>query len=243
MKDWKYNNEQWTHLPQHLRHLPLISKSDSAFGRSLQLTWASFLKEIFFRAYIRLKVKGSFQKIAKKHKRLLIISNHSSHLDAISIASAVPYNLQSRVYAAAAKDYFFSNPWISFFSKYCINAIPIDRKNKSGEAIKLCIRMLQKVEKVWMIVFPEGTRTPDGKIHPFKRGVSVFAERSNTPILFLYMENAYELWPKGAGFAKRGKLTVHLGPIIPPSPIEEIYAQYKAWVKKIDPKKKFADED
>lgn len=234
MKKWEYQNQQWTHLPSHIRHLPLISQNPSKFEQFIEWLWAFFLKRIFFRFYIKLQVKGSFRKIYEAHPKLIIISNHSSHLDAISIAAAIPLRYWHRQYSAAAKDYFFSNPWISYFSKHCIRAIPIDRKGRNGEAIRLCMRMLTDLEQIWMILFPEGTRTPDSYIHKFKRGVSVFAEKSNTPILFLYLENAHKLWPKGQGFAKPGKLTVHIGPVQEPADIEVIYKNYKDWVDTIE---------
>lgn len=234
MKKWQYENQQWTHLPSHLRHLPLISKNPSKFERFIEWLWAFFLKRIFFRYYIQLEVKGSFREIYEKYPKLIIISNHSSHLDAISIAAAIPLRYWHRQYSAAAKDYFFSNPWISYFSKHCIRAIPIDRKGRNGEAIRLCMRMLTELDQIWMILFPEGTRTPDGYIHKFKRGVSVFAQKSESPILFLYLENAHKLWPKGQGFAKRGKIIVHIGPVQPPAEIEEVFKNYKSWVETIE---------
>jgi len=234
MKEWKYENDQWAKLPPHLRHVPIHAANTSLSTRIVQWCWAFFLKRIFFRFYIRLKVKGSFRPAYEKHPRLLIISNHSSHLDAISIASAIPLRYWHRQYAAAAKDYFFSNAFKAYFSKHCIRAIPIDRKGKNGSAIKLCIRLLQELEQIWLILFPEGTRSTDGYIHRFKRGVSVFAQKTNTPILFLYLENAQNLWPKGAGFAKPGKLTVHVGEVQEPADIDTIYTNYKDWVNTIE---------
>ena len=137
---------------------------------------------------------------------------------------------------AAAKDYFFSNALFTFFSQHCLGAIPIDRKDKKGEAVELILTLLNQLERMWLIIFPEGTRTKDGKIQEFKRGISIFAERTNTPILFLYIDGNSKLWPKGAFFAKPGKLTIHIGPVQQPtSSIEEIYKNYLAWVKTIDP--------
>jgi 1-acyl-sn-glycerol-3-phosphate acyltransferase len=88
---------------------------------------------------------------------------------------------------------------------------------------------------MWLIIFPEGTRSKDGKINDFKRGVSIFSERTQTPILFLYLEGNLDLWPKGNFFAKPGKLVIHVGPVHPPGPIEEVFAGYKAWVDTIIP--------
>lgn len=230
-KQWDYDNAQWTQLPKHMSHLPLIEKDISLMSRALRSIWAFFLKAMFFRFYQRLKVHGDLAKVAKENPRLLVISNHTSHLDAVSIAAAVPYFQWFSLYSAAAKDYFFSNAWKSFFSKHFIGAIPIDRGGKKGEAIKLCLDMLNTLDKIWLVIFPEGTRSKDGKIKPFKRGVSLFAQKSNTSILFLYIDGAHRLFPKGALMPRPGVLKMYVGPVHPPAPIEEVNLAYKKWVE------------
>lgn len=236
MREWDYENEQWTKLPGHLRHLPLFTQHIDLGSRIVRFVWSIILKNWFYTFYIRLDVKGgSFAELYETQKKLIIISNHASHLDATSIAASIPRTRWMSLYMAAAKDYFFSNVLFTFFSQHCLGAIPIDRKDKKGEAIQLILTLLSQLDRMWLIIFPEGTRTKDGKIQEFKRGISIFAERTNTPILFLYIEGNSKLWPKGAPFAKPGKLTIHIGPVQPPDSIEEIYKNYTNWVKTIDP--------
>ncbi len=199
------------------------------------------LKGWFFKLYIRLKVIGDFEEIHRNYPKLIIISNHASHLDATSIAAAIPFKYWLDVYIAAAKDYFFSNALFTFFSKHCLGAIPIDRKERKGEALDLCINLLTNLENIWLIIFPEGTRSPDGYIQEFKRGVSVFSERTLTPLLFIYIDGSSRLWPRGRIFAKTGKLTLYVGPVHPPGPIELIYEHYRDWVMTINPQA-FDDE-
>lgn len=235
MKDWNYENDQWTKLPAYLKHLPLFTRHLDFMSIFIRYLWAIFLKYFFFVFYIRLKTIGDYHEIYKKHPRLILVSNHASHLDAISIAASIPMRFWTNIYIAAAKDYFFSNPIFTFFSQHCLGAIPIDRKDRKGEAIQLILSLLTTLSDIWLILFPEGTRSRDGKIHDFKRGVSVFSEKTATPILFLYLEGNGELWPKGAFFARPGKLTIHLGPIHQPAPIDEVYANYRSWVVSINP--------
>jgi len=235
MKEWNYDNDQWTKLPSHLKHLPLFTRNIDLFSIFVRGLWALLLKYIIFVFYIRLNTVGSYEEIYKKHPKLLIISNHASHLDAVSIAASIPIRYWIHLYIAAAKDYFFTNPLFTFFSQHCLGAIPIDRKDRKGEAIQLILNLLTNLNAIWLILFPEGTRSKDGKIHDFKRGVSLFAEKTQTPILFLYLEGNSELWPKGRLIPKPGKLTVHLGPVHPPAPIDLVYANYRAWVSTINP--------
>lgn len=236
MKDWKYENEQWTKLPTYLKHLPLFTRHIDLFSAFWRYVWSIFLKDIAFKFYIRLKVTGgSFAQIYKEHPRLIVISNHASHLDAVSVAASIPRRYWLDLYIAAAKDYFFTNPLFTFFSKHCLGAIPIDRKDRRGEAINLIIKLLNELPRMWLIIFPEGTRSKTGKIQEFKRGISIFAERTKTPILFLYLEGNADLWPKGNLLPKPGKLIIHVGPVHPPADIKTVYAAYKAWVMTINP--------
>lgn len=236
MKDWNYENEQWTKLPTYLKHLPLFTRHIDLFSAFMRYVWSIFLKDVAFNFYIRLKVKGgSFAEIHKTHPKLLVIANHCSHLDATSIAAAIPRRYWLDLYIAAAKDYFFTNPLFTFFSKHCLGAIPIDRKDRRGEAINLILKLLTELPRIWLIIFPEGTRSKDGKIQEFKRGISIFSERTKTPILFLYIEGNADLWPKGNLLPKPGKLVVHVGPVHPPGDIKTVYTAYKNWVLTINP--------
>ncbi|MCB0414989.1 MAG: 1-acyl-sn-glycerol-3-phosphate acyltransferase [Bdellovibrionales bacterium] len=233
MKNWNYENEQWVNLPGHLKHLPLFTRQFDFTSWIFRLLWAVFLK-ITFKVYIKMRVVGDFKKLYKENHRLLIISNHASHLDAVSIAAAIPFKFWLDLYIAAAKDYWFTNPVFTFFSKHCLGAIPIDRKDNKGEAVKLCVSILTNLDRVWMILFPEGKRSQDGYISRFKRGVSIFSEKTNTPILFLYLEGNDSLMPKGS-WPRPGKLIIHVGPVQPPAPIDEVDKNYRAWVETINP--------
>ncbi len=233
--NWNYDNEQWTQLPGHLKHLPLFTRHFDLTSWLFRSLWGFFLKGLAFRFWIRLEVKGDFSKVYKTNPRLLIISNHASHLDAVSIAAAIPFKYWMNLYISAAKDYWFANPLFTFFSKHCLGAIPIDRKDRKGEAIKLCTQLLKNLSRIWLILFPEGTRSPDGYIREFKRGVSVFAERTQTPILFLYLEGNAKLMPKGNFLPHPGRLVVHVGPVHPPGPIQNIDQSYREWVLTLNP--------
>jgi 1-acyl-sn-glycerol-3-phosphate acyltransferase len=236
MKDWKYDNEQWTKLPTYLKHLPLFTRHIDFFSAFVRFVWSLILKDLIFRFYIRLNVTGTpFSELRRTHPKLIIISNHASHLDATSIAGAIPRRYWLDLYIAAAKDYFFTNPLFMFFSKHCLGAIPIDRKDRRGEAINLITTLLTDLPRIWLIIFPEGTRSKDGKVQEFKRGISIFAERTQTPILFLYLGGNSELWPKGNYIPRPGRLDIHVGPVHPPDDIKTVYDAYKKWVLTINP--------
>jgi 1-acyl-sn-glycerol-3-phosphate acyltransferase len=235
VKNWDYDNEQWTKLPGHLKHLPLFTRHMDFTSWIFRVMWAFILKGIFFRFYVRLKVIGDYRKIYAEHPRLIIISNHASHIDAVSITASIPFKYWLDLFISAAKDYWFRNPIFTFFSKHCLGAIPIDRKDKKGEAIRLCTDLLTSLDRIWLIMFPEGTRSSDGYVHEFKRGVSVFSQRTKTPVLLLYIEGNAEIFPKGAPMPRPGPLKIHIGPVLPPMNIDSLDEEYRKFALSINP--------
>ena len=234
MKKWNYENDQYTKLPAELKHLPLFTRHFDFTSWIFRCAWGFLLKQVIFRIYVRIKVHGDFKEVYKKHPKLLVISNHTSHIDTAVITTAIPFKYWLDLYIGAAKDYWFSNSLFTFFSKHCLGAIPIDRKDRSGESIKLILRLLTSLDRIWMLMYPEGTRSQDGYIKHFKRGVSIFAKKADTPVLFLYMEGAQKLMPKGS-LPRPGTIDLYVGPVQQPADIDEIDTNYRNWVKKINP--------
>ena len=233
---WDYENEQWAKLPPYLKHLPIFTRPYDLTSKFFRLLWAIFLKLIAYRFYVRIRLHGEFHSVARDYPKLIVISNHASHLDATSMAAAIPFRYWPDLYITAAKDYFFGNVLFDFFSKHCLGAIPIDRKDKKGEAVNLILTLLNQLDRMWMIFFPEGTRSPDGAIQPFRHGISLFSKQTGTPILFLYIKGNNNLWPKGNLFPKPGVLDIFVGPICPPAEKEVIHEKYIRWIQGIDPK-------
>ncbi len=233
--EWDYENEQWTKLPPYLKHLPLFTRHYDLTSKFFRLLWALFLKLLAYRFYVRIKLHGEFHTIAKNYPKLIVISNHASHLDATSMAAVIPFRYWPDLYVTAAKDYFFGNPIFDFFSKHCLGAIPIDRKDKKGEAVKLILTLLRQLDRIWMIFFPEGTRSKDGAIQEFRRGISLFSQETSTPILFLYIKGNSTLWPKGQLIPSPGVLDIYVGPVCPPGAADVIHDKYVKWVLEMDP--------
>ncbi len=234
MKKWNYENDQYTKLPGHLKHLPLFTRHFDFTSWLFRCFWGFLMKMVAFKFYVKIKTHGDFKSVYKNNPRLIVISNHSSHIDTAVITAAIPFKFWLDLYIGAAKDYWFSNTLFTFFSKHCLGAIPIDRKEKSSESIKLILRLLRNLDRIWLILYPEGTRSQDGYIKKFKRGISIFSQKTDTPILFLYLKGAGDLMPKGS-FPRPGTLDLYVGPVQPPAPIDEIDANYKKWVMSINP--------
>ena len=199
----------------------------------IRAIWALILR-FAFKFFIRLKVKGSFKQFYKKYPKLIIISNHTSHLDGPAILAAIPFAYWMDLYILAAKDYWFSSWYLRLFSKYFLGAIPVERKRRSSESAQQCINLLQNLKKIWMVIFPEGTRSKDGSLQPFKKGVSLFSQKTNTPVLFLYLRGNRRLWPKEKNWPAPGKIHLYVGPIQEPCDIDTLFSNYKEWIDTIE---------
>ena len=94
--------------------------------------------------------------------------------------------------------------------------IAVDRY---GNPVRGLIKAKKEVEKGNIcFVFPEGTRTHDGKVAEMKDGACYLAIKSNTPLIPVYISGAYQIWPRGQkwphpwkGFFRRRKLRIYVG--------------------------------
>ncbi len=224
--------------------------SGHLFARAV---WAIFLR-LAFLFYVRLKIKGSFKGFYKTYPRLIIISNHTSHLDGPAILSAIPFSHWMDLYILAAQDYWFSNGLLRFFSRHFLNAIPVARKSHTkddntfaspttGGSFKHCLNLLNSLKRVWMIMFPEGTRSPNGVLRPFKKGLGLLSQKTNTPVLFLYFRGSRNLWPREKMFPRPGKICLYIGPVQKPADIDTIFNSYKKWVNQLGFDVKSKDND
>lgn len=140
----------------------------------------------------------------------IFAANHSSHLDAPAILTALPGRLRRRVRVAAAADYFFTNRIKGLLVSVLLNAFAFERKgpgcNSSLEEAQRLLRARQSV-----LIFPEGTRSPDGQMQPFKRGVGTLALADGIPVIPIYIKGAHEAWPKGAVWPCRHQIVVRFG--------------------------------
>ncbi len=132
----------------------------------------------------------------------LVIPNHQSHLDAPMVFSLLPDELTERLATGAAADYFYRRRFISTLTSLFFNSYPIERKGKKGKAAGMTGRLLDA--GVPILVFPEGTRSRDGNLGPFKAGAAALAIHSGVPIVPVAMNGGHEAMPVGAAFPHIG---------------------------------------
>lgn len=150
----------------------------------------------FMKLFIGLRVYGL--EYLPKSDPFILIANHSSHLDTVSLLSLFPLTRLRTIRPVAAVDYFERNRFVSWFAHTFFNILPIVRKNITPENHPL-FRMQAAVEAgESLIVFPEGTRGSGEEIGPFRSGVARLLERiPDVPVVPAYLANMGRSLPKG----------------------------------------------
>lgn len=136
---------------------------------------------------------------------VLLVANHQSHLDPVLVGIACPRQLK---YLARQGLFFWPfSLWIR-----SLGAVSIDRERGSIGGIKTTLRLLSQDQAV--VVFPEGSRTPDGRLQPLLPGFCLLARRSGATIVPVSIDGAYWAMPRGSYFPKPATIRIVFGPAI-----------------------------
>jgi len=132
----------------------------------------------------------------------IVVANHSSHLDAPLITGALPLARARYLAAGAAADYFFDVAWRRAATALFFNAFPVDRTgqgSRSGLAKELLAR------GVPLLIFPQGGRSKDGVIGPFKPGAAVLSMSIGVPCVPVAIIGAADAMPPGRNWPVPGR--------------------------------------
>jgi 1-acyl-sn-glycerol-3-phosphate acyltransferase len=137
----------------------------------------------------------------------VIVSNHSSHLDAPLILGALPRKLARYVAAGAAADYFFDVWWRKGLTALFFNAFPVDRTGLRGRK-GMATGLLD--EGVPLLLFPEGTRSRTGELAPFKPGAAALCVSRDVPCIPVAIVGAAQAMPRDTAWPVSGRPPVHV---------------------------------
>lgn len=133
----------------------------------------------------------------------VIASNHLSFLDPPVVGSA----LRRRTYYFAKAELFV--PVFGWIIRKCY-ALPVERGGADTTAAKEAIKLLGGGEL--LTLFPEGTRSRDGKLQELSTGAALLASRGGVPLIPCAVRGTNEVLPVGAKFFRRGRVVVSFGP-------------------------------
>ncbi|MBR0652469.1 1-acyl-sn-glycerol-3-phosphate acyltransferase [Roseomonas terrae] len=140
----------------------------------------------------------------------VLIANHTSHLDALTLSGVLRGQAARHAHALAAGDTFFGSTLSSVFAAYAVNALPVWRKRtRAGELATLRERLVE--DRLAYILFPEGTRARDGVMGRFQPGIGVMVAGTAVPVVPSYLDGAHAAWPPHRGFPAPGKLRLAIG--------------------------------
>lgn len=206
MTEWEYHPapDLDETLAEHLRNFPRQPYMLLYAIRSV----AALLLRGWMGIYHRLRIDGGENLPASGS--FILVCNHTSHLDTLCMLSAVPLKKIHRVFPAAAADYFFSSLPRSAVSAVLINALPFDRTVKGAESLSACSELLKNDGNV-LIIFPEGTRTTNGKMGRFRSGIGRLVAGTDLPVVPCHLTGGTRAWPKGKLLPRPFRLHLRIG--------------------------------
>jgi 1-acyl-sn-glycerol-3-phosphate acyltransferase len=206
MDTWHYEPAQDLADPlmQRLRRFPREPDMLTYLVRSV----VAILMRVSLRMYHRFRIIGTEN--LPDEGSCILVANHSSHLDALCLLSAVPLRRLHQTFPAAAADYFFVNVPRIAMAVLVVNALPFNRQSHARQSIALCRQLLARPGNI-LIIFPEGTRSETGQIGAFRPGIAMLLAGSNVPVVPCHLSGAREALPKGAWFPRPKPIKLTIG--------------------------------
>jgi 1-acyl-sn-glycerol-3-phosphate acyltransferase len=155
---------------------------------------AQFLSYSYLKCFHRFEVKGT-ENVPEKDG-FILACNHLSYIDPPAVGCRIRRNLHY-----FARDSLFFWPLGLLITK--LNSIPVNRDQLDLGTLRKVLRVLKGGEPV--LVFPEGTRSPDGTLQKSQKGLGLLVHKSGVPVLPARLDGSFEILGKGKLFPRIGK--------------------------------------
>jgi len=144
----------------------------------------------------------------------VLISNHQSYLD--PMLCGIP--LKRRVNFLARETLF--HHWLFGRMISSVGTIPVKLGEADISAIRKAIDILRQGRGICL--FPEGTRSRDGRITPFKPGFGLLCRRGGAAVVPVVVDGAFECWPRHKKLFSYGPITISYGKTIPAGQVKNM---------------------
>lgn len=190
----------------------------------------SAVLNIIYRLYFRVtfhRNRATLAALKNTGRPVIIVFNHTSHLDVPAVGLCLGVGLFRRLIMPGKKE-LFEHPAMAWFLRQ-LGVVPVDRNINDMRVVRMLMCALQ--QGYMIILAPEGTRSQDGALQPFKAGFIKLAHRSNALVVPIGIRGAYAAFPRGTRFPRPHKVSVHMGaPIdlcaaLPVHPTADVYAK------------------
>ncbi len=141
----------------------------------------------------------------------VLAPNHTSYLDAPIIAAVLSYTQMRQIYWAGSVDVMFKHPAMRLISRLS-QTMPVAGAETGTGRASLAVAAVTLKRKKNLVWFPEGQRSPRGKLLPFRQGLGILLDQYTVPVVPVYIEGAYEALPMGRLLPRLHKVTVTFGP-------------------------------
>ncbi len=154
-----------------------------------------------FRIYFRMSIRG--KQHVPKTGRVLLASTHASNLDPMLVGAPL-----SRLSNYLARRTLFEPKWWGgVLKKY--GAIPLEREGVGTAAMRAVLELL-KLDRC-VVIFPEGTRSPDGELQPLKGGVGLLARKTQAPVVPVAIVGNERALKKGSPIPRPVRIALRYG--------------------------------
>ena len=178
-------------------------------GRALEGLIKAGSRAVLFAAGVRIRVEGRERVVPGRS--CVMVMNHVNFFDPLVVQAVFPGPIRG-----AEEESHFRWPVYGAVLRR-IGQFPIDRKDpaRAVESLKRAAVWLREKPEYSFGILPEGTRTLDGRLGPFKRGAFVLALDAGLDILPVVQKGAFAIARKGSLNIRPGRLTVTIAPPVP----------------------------
>ena len=167
---------------------------------------------IFFKLFFGLKVYGGAN-VPRDVKGVILAPNHVSYFDPPLLGAVVRRHI-----TFLAKEYLFRVIVIGLFLRW-YGVLPIRTEKDDFRSMRQLIRLLK--EGRCIVVFPEGTRSPDGEPQKAEGGVGFLAMKSGAQVVPIWIQGTYEAFPRDRRWFRCHPIRVTIGQAFTPAEMAE----------------------
>lgn len=176
--------------------------------RSLRWLIQRGLSAPFARAMTGLRVEGA-EWLREQKRPAILAANHVSHSDTVVLLAALPDRAREQTVVGAAADYWYQRPMLGRLVGLALNTFPFAR---TGSAQAVLHSSSQLLKSGWnLLIYPEGTRSPDGRMGRFTPGVGHLANETRSPVVPIHVRGTHRVMPKGRRYFLPAPVEVRFG--------------------------------
>ena len=168
------------------------------------------LNAIRLAARLRLELSWTGREHLPERGPFIVVANHTSHIDTGVLLAALGHHA-AHTHPTAAADYWFRRPTVAWILHATLGGFPFERYRRNvARALALPAQVLRNGHA--LIFYPEGTRSVDGALQPFRSTVGLLALASAAPIVPVSISGAAQALPKGRVWIAHHPVHVRFGP-------------------------------